>query len=581
MKGHSFLYGQGIAEYLLHTICVLVIIFAWGCGGSDTPQSGTLDGTAADASEMGSASFSVQWHTGAADADPATNTVSISAITSCSAEGVEVITCEVYDNENNPIASGSWPCDARSGRIDRIPAGPDRMFAVLGWNTSGGEIIYQGNTTTGITITAGVTADAGTIDANPFVPTGIEATTISDSRIDLAWDDLGVAGYGVYRGGVMIATTVSPAFSDTNLSEETQYCYTVSSLDAFNNESGQSDEACATTEPSEDDVDNDADGYTEIQGDCDDADANVNPGATEICGDGIDQDCNGADLSCDDVDNDGDGYSEIQGDCNDANVNVNPDAAEVCNGIDDNCAGGIDEGLSTDADGDRHYTADSCFTPNDDCDDTNDSIYAGATEICGDGIDQDCSGADLSCDDVDNDADGYSENQGDCNDADADVNPGAAEECNGIDDNCAGGIDEGLSTDADGDRHYTTDSCFTPNDDCDDTSNGVYPGATEVCGDGIDQDCNGTDLSCDVVDNDGDGYTEIQGDCDDADANVNPDAAEVCNGIDDNCAGGIDEGLTRSTTCGVGACAGNTGTESCTAGQWGNDTCDPDDGASS
>jgi hypothetical protein len=42
----------------------------------------------------------------------------------------------------------------------------------------------------------------------------------------------------------------------------------------------------------------------------------------------------------------------------------------------------------------------------------------------------------------------------------------------------------------------------------------------------------------------------------------------------------VDEDLTRSTTCGVGACAGNTGTETCTAGLWGDNTCDPDDGAS-
>jgi hypothetical protein len=68
-------------------------------------------------------------------------------------------------------------------------------------------------------------------------------------------------------------------------------------------------------------------------------------------------------------------------------------------------------------------------------------------------------------------------------------------------------------------------------------------------------------------------------DCDDTNAAVHPNAAETCNGLDDNCAGGIDEGLSRSTTCGLGACAGNTGIETCTAGQWGNDTCDPDAGA--
>ena len=50
------------------------------------------------------------------------------------------------------------------------------------------------------------------------------------------------------------------------------------------------------------DTDDDGDGYTENQGDCNDSDAAVHPGAAEICGDGIDQDCNGSDLACQTVD---------------------------------------------------------------------------------------------------------------------------------------------------------------------------------------------------------------------------------------------------------------------------------------
>lgn len=46
------------------------------------------------------------------------------------------------------------------------------------------------------------------------------------------------------------------------------------------------------------DTDDDGDNYTENQGDCDDTDADIHPGAEEICGDGKDQDCNGSDLSC-------------------------------------------------------------------------------------------------------------------------------------------------------------------------------------------------------------------------------------------------------------------------------------------
>lgn len=45
-------------------------------------------------------------------------------------------------------------------------------------------------------------------------------------------------------------------------------------------------------------MDNDRDGYNENQGDCDDGNPVIHPGAVETCGDGIDQDCNGNDLDC-------------------------------------------------------------------------------------------------------------------------------------------------------------------------------------------------------------------------------------------------------------------------------------------
>lgn len=48
-------------------------------------------------------------------------------------------------------------------------------------------------------------------------------------------------------------------------------------------------------------LDADGDGYTENQGDCNDENASINPGADEVCGDGIDQDCSGSDLECNPV----------------------------------------------------------------------------------------------------------------------------------------------------------------------------------------------------------------------------------------------------------------------------------------
>jgi len=92
-----------------------------------------------------------------------------------------------------------------------------------------------------------------------------------------------------------------------------------------------------------DSKDNDGDGYTVAQGDCDDNNTNLYPGANDVCGDGVDQDCDGSDEACPIViplDDDGDGYTVAQGDCDDNNVNVNPGATETCgDGVDQDCDG--------------------------------------------------------------------------------------------------------------------------------------------------------------------------------------------------------------------------------------------------
>ena len=61
-------------------------------------------------------------------------------------------------------------------------------------------------------------------------------------------------------------------------------------------------------------------------------------------------------------DDDGDGFSELAGDCNDANPLLNPNEYEIRDGIDNNCDGEIDEGYSgfdavQDADGNRYNFA--------------------------------------------------------------------------------------------------------------------------------------------------------------------------------------------------------------------------------
>jgi hypothetical protein len=99
---------------------------------------------------------------------------------------------------------------------------------------------------------------------------------------------------------------------------------------------------------------------------------------------------------------------------------------------------------------------------------------------------------------------GYATNNTDCLDTNPAVNPGVTEVCNSIDDNCDGQIDEGLLVayyaDADGDGFgagTVTNACTQPagfvltNTDCNDFNGAINPAATEVCN-GVDDNCNGT-----------------------------------------------------------------------------------------
>lgn len=90
-------------------------------------------------------------------------------------------------------------------------------------------------------------------------------------------------------------------------------------------------------------------------------------------------------------DYDDDGYT-ADVDCDDNNADINPGVTELVDGVDNNCDGNIDEGTNAyDDDGDD-------FTENEgDCNDADDTIYPSAFDECGDGIDQDCSGADAVC----------------------------------------------------------------------------------------------------------------------------------------------------------------------------------------
>lgn len=154
--------------------------------------------------------------------------------------------------------------------------------------------------------------------------------------------------------------------------------------------------------------------------DCNDEDSLVNPDNAEICGDGIDNNCNGATDEEDAPfplqwyrDGDGDEYGDASvpyseescaeppggwvqdaTDCNDSDPAINPGAAETWyDGLDDNC-----DGNDNDEDEDGYVGIDG---GGDDCDDTEYLSNPGAPEICGDDADNNCDGVEAECEVVD------------------------------------------------------------------------------------------------------------------------------------------------------------------------------------
>jgi hypothetical protein len=243
------------------------------------------------------------------------------------------------------------------------------------------------------------------------------------------------------------------------------------------------------------------------------------------------------------------GYVAATGDCDDSRRDVVPGAPETCDNADNDCDGVIDDNATdapvwhADVDGDTYghptFTTRACrpgtgWSRNgDDCDDQRPGVFPGAPERCND-RDDDCDGTvdedavDPTTFYVDGDGDtyglasaptveacdrpdGYSPRNGDCADSDRDRHPNAAERCNDVDDDCDGDVDDSAVdavvwyADADGDGHagdrFSARLCDAPPgwartfDDCDDADEDAFPGARDVCGDGVDQDCDGADLT--------------------------------------------------------------------------------------
>ncbi|MBI2560020.1 MAG: hypothetical protein HYW14_02675 [Planctomycetes bacterium] len=295
----------------------------------------------------------------------------------------------------------------------------------------------------------------------------------------------------------------------------------------------------------------------------------------EICDDGMDNDCDGL-VDCDDddchVDNDNDGcYAQPCGnDCDDNDSSKC--GTEICDdGKDNDCDGFVD---CNDPDCQIDKDNDGCLAPpcGDDCDDNN--YQKCGTEICDDSIDNDCDGqVDEGCC-TDNDNDGYKAQPNcgtlvDCNDNDAKQHPNQKWYKDGDNDGYSDGTN--ITSCARPNGYKVQEELTAISGDCNDSNASIHPNATEVCNDGVDNDCdelidcndpdcrhpenctNGVDDDCDNLvdcndpdcqidkDNDGCFAPPCGNDCDDNNSRRCPNFTENCSdGVDNDCDSLID-----------------------------------------
>ncbi|MBK6807805.1 MAG: hypothetical protein IPL19_03560 [Sandaracinaceae bacterium] len=212
-------------------------------------------------------------------------------------------------------------------------------------------------------------------------------------------------GDGVFCNGTercVAGASGSSCVSGSNPCEESQVCE-------------EAVARCVTSCPITADADGDGVRAVECGGaDCDDSDELRFPGNLEVCDDqGHDEDCDPNTVGARDVDEDGAidmaccNGDRCGTDCDDANASVHPGQAEVCNGVDDNCEGSVDEGVTRlffpDQDGDGYGARAgapirACALPSDhaenalDCNDARADVAPGRNEVCEGSLDEDCDG---------------------------------------------------------------------------------------------------------------------------------------------------------------------------------------------
>jgi chitodextrinase len=208
--------------YYTNIVALLSLFALSGCagGGDATPQAGALTvPTGLAATAVSSSSIALSW-------DAYTDPEAISGYR-VSRAGTEVGTS----------AANAWTDTG-------LASGTTYTYTVVCYDAAG-NVSAHSDPASATTFAAG--ADA----APPSAPSGLTAVTAGSDRINLAWsastDDIGVAGYELWRDNALVTTVTTTSYADTGLAPSTSYTYAVKAFDLAGNVSPASDPATAAT----------------------------------------------------------------------------------------------------------------------------------------------------------------------------------------------------------------------------------------------------------------------------------------------------------------------------------------------
>lgn len=239
-----------IAAGLEHTVALKAdgSLWAWGCN-----EEGQLgDGTTTDShlpKLIGPGLTEIEYPDTIAPAVPA----GLSATPSGAAQ-VDLVWAATTDNVGvkgyNVFRDGMLVArlgDVTNYRDTALAAATEYRYTVSAWDAAGNSSAQS----PAVVVTTLPMPDTEA----PTTPTGLTATAVGGSQINLAWtastDNVGVTSYKVYRGGILVATLGNQAsYIDTALNAATNYSYQVAACDAAGNCSARSAPATATTLPS-------------------------------------------------------------------------------------------------------------------------------------------------------------------------------------------------------------------------------------------------------------------------------------------------------------------------------------------